>query len=60
MGQPRLSGLALMHIHREKNMNVGRVIDIFVPKHRALEFVDILLPIYIYEDVHYVIQKSVN
>ena len=33
-------------------MNVERVIDIFVSKPRALEFVDILFLIYIYEDIH--------
>ena len=41
MGQPRLSGLALMHILREKNINVERVIDIFASKPRALELLDI-------------------
>ena len=35
MGQPRLSGLALMHIQRERNINIERVIDIFASKPKA-------------------------
>ena len=36
--QERLSGLALMHINYDVEINVDRVMSIFVKKPRALEF----------------------
>ena len=42
MGQERLSGLALMHINYDIDIDIERVIKIFVSKKpRALEFVNI-------------------
>ena len=42
MGQERLSGLALIHINYDIDIDIERVIEIFVSKKpRALEFVNI-------------------
>ena len=42
MGQGRRTGLALMHIHYEMNIDEDEVIDIFAKKkRRALEFLKI-------------------
>ena len=41
MRQERLSGLALMHINYDEEINVHRVMSIFVKKAKALEFSNI-------------------
>ena len=43
MGQDRLNGLALMYVHRDKNINLDQVIDLFAQMHpRRMRMADIL------------------
>ncbi|CAI6342885.1 unnamed protein product [Macrosiphum euphorbiae] len=39
MGQSRLTGLALLHIHRQLPLNVDKIIDRFAKNKRCLDFV---------------------
>ena len=43
MTEERLSGLALMHIHSEMNINVETICDLFVTKHRRRMFQSCIL-----------------
>jgi len=39
MSEPRLTGLALLHIHRLKIINIDNIIDPFASTDRVLDFV---------------------
>lgn len=39
MGQSRLTGLALLHIHRQITLNVDKIIDRFAKSKRCKDFV---------------------
>lgn len=39
MSEPRLTGLALLHIHRQENINIDNIIDRFASNKRVLDFV---------------------
>ncbi|CAI6376232.1 unnamed protein product [Macrosiphum euphorbiae] len=39
MGQSRLTGLALLHIHRQLPLNVDKIMDRFAKNKRCLDFV---------------------
>jgi len=39
MGQSRLTGLALLHIHRQLQLSVDKIIDRFAKNKRILDFV---------------------
>ena len=43
MTEERLSGLALMHIHSEMDINVETICDLFVTKHRRRIFQSCIL-----------------
>lgn len=43
MTEERLSGLALMHIHSEMDINVETICDLFVTKHRRRMFQSCIL-----------------
>ena len=43
MGQERLNGLALMYVHRDKNMDIEQLIDLFAQMHpRRIRMANIL------------------
>ena len=43
MGEERLNGLALMHTHREMELNLEEIIDLFATRHpRRMKMVSIL------------------
>jgi len=39
MGQIRLTGLALMHVHRNIDVNVNNIIDRFAKNKRKIDFI---------------------
>jgi len=39
MGQSRLTGLALMHVHRNINVDINNIIDRFAKNKRKIDFI---------------------
>jgi len=39
MGQSRLTGLALMHVHRNRNVDINNIIDRFAKNKRKIDFI---------------------
>jgi hypothetical protein len=44
MGQSRLNGFALMHVHYSLELNMKKIIDSFARKHRRMMLNDIISP----------------